>query len=405
MVIEIILFLILCEMIAGWMVLYLRGDFQWLVTAQDELPKLDRRALEKFLANGFDPELGWVRKPNSEGKESTGSIGAPSGHYAQAAYRINQLGARYNPGHEHLPARISTYGDSFVFSRQVNDDQTWQWYLSELTQTNALNFGVGNYGLDQALLRLKREYPSNRTQVVILGVVPETIVRVLSVWKHYYEYGNTFGFKPRFLVAENGLTLLPNPIDREDKFYNLVRYLPDIQKHDYFYQRKFKRHILKFPYLFSILRQPQRNIPLISALILRKLMRWLGKRCDKPWELVLKDNQCYATELYHVLEAVELMERLAQEFAAYAKQQGFVPVFLLLPYQSDLDYIRKRGKSYYADFVTQVSAYVNTIDMAVYLINKQETIYTNDFYGGHLNAQGNKIVAEELYRALGKWAE
>ena len=71
-----------------------------------------------------------------------------------------------------------------------------------MTQTNVLNFGVGNYGMDQAYLRLKREYDKNRTEIVILAVVPETIVRVLNVYKHYYEYGNTFGFKPRFILSK-----------------------------------------------------------------------------------------------------------------------------------------------------------------------------------------------------------
>ncbi len=41
---------------------------------------------------------------------------------------------------------------SFVFSRQVEDDETWQHFLSRLSHSNVLNFGVGNYGFDQALL-------------------------------------------------------------------------------------------------------------------------------------------------------------------------------------------------------------------------------------------------------------
>ena len=76
-----------------------------------------------------------------------------------------------------------------------------------------LNFSVGNYGVDQSLLRLKREYAKNKTKIVILAVVPETISRIQSMWKHYSEYGNTFGFKPRFVIVDDKLTLLKNPID------------------------------------------------------------------------------------------------------------------------------------------------------------------------------------------------
>ena len=151
--VNIILFVLvvwaIIELGIHYLVCYLRQDFQWLVTSKDELPILDKKALDKFINRSYDPELGWTRRPNTQGTESTGSIGSISSHYTQVSYRINDMGARENPGHEHLPSIISTYGDSFVFSRQVHDYETWQWNLSELTQTNVLNFGVGNFGLDQ----------------------------------------------------------------------------------------------------------------------------------------------------------------------------------------------------------------------------------------------------------------
>ena len=87
-----------------------------------------------------------------------------------------------------------------------------------------INFGVGNYGIDQALLRMKREYPKNKTDSVILAIVPETISRIVSIWKHYYEYGNTFGFKPRFILKNNQLQLIQNPIDNELKFFKYEIY-------------------------------------------------------------------------------------------------------------------------------------------------------------------------------------
>jgi hypothetical protein len=47
------------------------------------------------------------------------------------------------------------------------------------------NYRVGNYGLDQSLLRLERELPQLEAEVVVMGVVPETVVRVQSYWKHF----------------------------------------------------------------------------------------------------------------------------------------------------------------------------------------------------------------------------
>ena len=247
--------LIILEIFCYILINRLRDEFQWLITPKDEYPKLDKDGLKKFIKHGYDPELGWIRKPNTE-KEEIGKFG-------KTKYHINSDGSRKNPGHEKLPRKISIYGDSFPFARQVNDNETCNWYLSELTKTNVLNFAVGNYGLDQALLRLKREYPKNKTKFVIMGVVPSTIVRVMCMWKHYNEYGNTFGFKPRFIIENGKLKLIRNYIDKGNKFKEYKKYLSEIRKYDYFYTTKFKKEMIQFPYLISILSDPIRNISLI----------------------------------------------------------------------------------------------------------------------------------------------
>lgn len=59
---------------------------------------------------------------------------------------------------------------------------------------NFLNFGVGNYGVDQALLRYEKTELTNSIEHVILGFVPETICSINSSWNHYVEFGNFFSF-------------------------------------------------------------------------------------------------------------------------------------------------------------------------------------------------------------------
>ena len=188
-----IIFLIL-EISIYKLVLSVNKKFQWLILEKDENPQISEYVLEKFLPHGYDAELGWVRKPNTEHFEN--------GKDGKVKWTTNNSGARTNPKFEEMKSDISCYGDSFSFCRQVNDDETWEHYLSELLKTNVQNFGVGNYGLDQAYLRLKREYSKNPTKIVMIGVVPDTISRIISMWKHYYEYGNTLGFKPRFKIGD-----------------------------------------------------------------------------------------------------------------------------------------------------------------------------------------------------------
>jgi hypothetical protein len=240
------------ELISIISVTFVNKKFQWLIIKKDESPKLSNDGLKKFFSHGYDPVLGWVRKPNSHNSEN--------GRDNSTTWNINSRGSRSNPDNEDLPSKISCYGDSFTFARQVNDDETWGHFLSKSLNTNVLNFGVGNFGLDQSLLRLKHEFPKNKTEIVIMGVVPDTISRIVSVWKHYYEYGNTFGFKPRFYLKNNELCLFKNPVDTESKFQNYTSFLSEIQKYDFFYKRKFKKELLSFPFSISILKNPKRNI-------------------------------------------------------------------------------------------------------------------------------------------------
>lgn len=138
------------EIIVGSLVFFVKRKFPWLITASDEHPKLSKEGLLKFIPHGYDSELGWVRKPNTSHSEV--------GKSKTTNWNINSKGSRKNLGLEDNDTKISCYGDSFVFCRQVNDDETWEHYLSKGLKTNVLNFGVGNYGIDQALLRLKKEY-------------------------------------------------------------------------------------------------------------------------------------------------------------------------------------------------------------------------------------------------------
>jgi len=57
------------ELYARRLIRRLRAEFQWLITEHDEIPVLDQAGLDKFIAGGYDPELGWVRKPNTTGTE------------------------------------------------------------------------------------------------------------------------------------------------------------------------------------------------------------------------------------------------------------------------------------------------------------------------------------------------
>ena len=396
--ISILATLLIVEFLSILLVKSLRNNFQWLITPEDEYPHLSEEGLRQFFDHGYDPELGWIRKPNTEKKEI--------GKFGKTKYHIAPQGYRCNPGHEGLPQKISFYGDSFMFSRQVDDNETVQWFLSEETQTNILNFSVGNYGLDQALLRLRREYPRHKTDIVMMGVVPSTIVRILSVWQHYNEFGNTFGFKPRFVLEGDQLKLIKNFIDTKDKFLRYQEYLPQIRQYDYFYTNKFQREMIKFPYSFSILKNPSRNIPLISLVAWHT---WVKKETKlqafpAPMKIIMDVNLKLRYNLFtRNRDALTLLGKLVTEFVQYAKGNGFSPFFVFMPQKDDLLSVKKEGASYYQGFIDSISSSVHTIDLTPHLIGRADLdeLYSDDNqYGGHYSKAGNEFVAHVMGNAL-----
>lgn len=390
--------LIVLESTSYILIQYFKKEFQWLITPADRQPVFDRNALKKFIKHGYDPHLGWVRKPHTEKIETN--------KFTKTTYHIDATGARENPGHERLSKDILCFGDSFTFGRQVNDNETFEWFLSEKTKTNVTNFGVGNYGLDQALLRLARECPRYSPKVVIIGVVPSTIVRILSVWKHYNEFGNIFGFKPRFLLKEGRLQLFENIMDEEKKFLQYTKHLPRIKQHDPFHQEKFEKEIIRFPYLVSILNNPFRNIPILAITALSKLFPSYHEDHSYPpaMKIIMKSNLDLRKNLFKKDKgACELLEKLIEQFIQYGQDYNFTPLFLWMPQKDDILDIKEKKSNYYSNFISKIRKKTITIDLTERLLasNNLNLLYSdNTRYGGHFSSKGNELIATILFKTL-----
>ena len=390
------------ELVLQIWVLLVHKKFQWLIIAKDEKPILSKEGLNKFIPLGYDPELGWIRKPNTSHNEK--------GKFGITSWSINEIGARRNPDYEGKDSKISCYGDSFTFSRQVNDDETWEHYLSELENTNVLNFGVGNHGVDQGIIHLKREYQKNITPIVILAIVPDTISRILSSWKHYYEYGNTFAFKPRFVLKNNGLELIKNKIDSEMKFENYHEYLNDIRNVDFFYSRKFKKEIIKFPYIYSVFRNFRRNFSIMYWVtvieILKKFNQDISKIVWNPMQIIMNINLKWRVRLYQQKEATLLLKKIIEAYVNFAKESKFLPVFIFLPQKDDIIFI-KNHHNYYQSVEEELSSIdgLNLIPMTEIILRENDInkLYSDDNeYGGHFSKFGNRKIAEIIYEYLKK---
>ncbi|MBF0215763.1 MAG: hypothetical protein HQL30_02085 [Candidatus Omnitrophica bacterium] len=390
--------LFLFELAVAFTVGRLRRDFQWLITPRDERPVLDPEGLKKFLEHGYDPELGWIRKPNTSHPEK--------GKHGSTSYHMDDRGARRHPGLGSLPLKIACFGDSFTFCRQTNDDETWPWFLASFSGAGVVNFGVGNYGLDQAYIRMERELGRIDPEIVIMGVVPSTIVRILCVWKHYNEFGNTFGFKPRFDLRDGLLVRIDNIIDDASKLGRYEEFLDGIRSNDFFYRTKFRDEMLRFPYLYSVLRKPGRNIPIITALLMSKLYRAFGvtnSRIDEyPMMKIMEINRDLRVRLFGERYSRGIFSALVSKFSRTAEEKGIQPVFLFMPQKDDVLFIRERG-NYYEKVIGDISNKVLTVDMTEILLGRGDLdeLYSDDnVYGGHYSKLGNELVARTVLNAL-----
>lgn len=379
-------------------VTFLRRYSPWLITKKDELPNFDPRALHKFIVNSYDPKLGWVRRPNT--------LGTEQGSNGLIRFSIDSTGSRAYSFQKADPA-VAAFGDSYVFCRQVEDDETWEAQLAQLGDIGVMNYGVGNYGLDQALLRYEASNLPNSVGVVILGFVPETICRIQSYWKHYLEFGNTFAFKPRFSINPVGdLELIENIMSAPKCFRDLPDYLTKIKKYDKFYFQKFKSYQFRFPYTLCFLKHPLRHTKLIFFVALKQLLQAvsiLNSRIDSlPFSVIMKDNVRDANKLYLEQESRELLTLLLGRFKTVAGSRGHVPLVLVMPQLFDLKAIKKSSVANYQEYFKALDIGLSIIDITDNMMEERiEKFYINDKYGGHFSPLGNKVVADRVF----KWLE
>ncbi len=152
-----------------------------------------------------DPLTGWTYKPNSTRENGN--------------FTINGAGLRSRREYALPPAddtlRIALFGDSFVAGDEVKDNEVWGYHLERLLRqagirAEALNFGVGGYGMGQAFLRWKHK---GKDYIVIFVFQAENLDRNVNIFRILYGQGAIYS-KLRFTLEKGGaagLALINSP--------------------------------------------------------------------------------------------------------------------------------------------------------------------------------------------------
>lgn len=291
---------------------------------------------------------------------------------------------------------MATFGDSYTFCDEVNDDETWQSLLARRFNKNVYNFGNGGYGVDQSYLRFKKDFPPLKTPVVVLGMITENFNRIACGYRKFYIPSTGIpATKPRFEIKNGRLVLIENPIRHVDDLVKLKdqNFIEELSRNDFWYNQA-GRPRFAFPF---------------SALFFNKSIRHElrhgkpGDATDSAAPVILKypfEQEEYRRIMYGILDA----------FVAESRALQAVPIVLYLPDRRDLQFRIKnrvnpppmqlltefcRARRYHLycpmdDFLREIALDKNLILFAP---------------GGHYTARGNEILSNHFYNYLAELNE
>lgn len=308
----------------------------------------------------YDRDLGWV---NVRGLDF---YGEPD------RYSYDASGAREAP-RPFATTLMSAYGDSFTHGDSVNADETWIQQLALRFQTNALNFGVGGYATDQAVLRVEKNARAGLiTKVVLLGLMSENINRTMGSFRAFYTNDRcipcaTNGPKPFFRKTAGGWKLAK--IGSEPTIKHLWKDLQKAEDLDYWYQQ------VSFPY----------SVGLIRYFARRHTRQPVVRQWDNP-------------------EARERMSYLLSRFHGLSEEYDFWPVVVFIPEGFDFWSVLQGKRPSYRPFLDAV-AHSPDLKKMTFVDILEDGKFHEEYlrygrgrygYGGHPSAEGCRIIANAV---------
>lgn len=364
-----------------------KKDFKWLIEKKDEKPKFDKIELKKFFENSYQKNYGWDRKPLSTGFEYSNK---------KTKFKITKNGYRGN--FKFKKNLISVFGDSFAFCRYVNDNMTWESCLEKKIRQSVLNFGVGNFGLDQSFLKYQKFKNQISSKIIIFNVVPETIARINSYWKHYREFGNIYGFKPLLNIKNNNLIIKKNLIQSNYTEIQIHKELNKIKSNDIFFNLKFNKLSFRLPYSLIFIK----NLNFFSEIFFNIFLFKITKKkkfFNNSINIVLTRNISESHEMYLQKKFKNRLKDLILYMDKKINNDNRKMVIIITPQLLDLE----KGKcSNYQKFYKEISTKVHCLDLTnnIKRFSNYKELYLDDIYGGHLNEFGNAYIANKILKYL-----
>lgn len=316
----------------------------------------------------YDEWVGWKYRPNSLRQNGEFTINS-SGLRSKREYDIQ-------PPADTL--RIALFGDSFTAGDDARDEGAWSHLLEvNLNQagirTQALNFGVSAYGMDQAFLRWRHDGSVYSPDIVVFGLQAENLDRNVNVFRQLiHPMGPPFS-KPRFVLADGKLHLVNSPA------------IPPVDLVETF--ESFRDHPLAVHEAYYSSRDYVKNW-------------WSGsKLASYIYEVIKQQAEHEKVRYAPDSERARLGRAIVDAFAADVMAQGKAFIIVFLPHQEYFSRLYYGKDIPYRFLLDDLSEIYHYISLADYLEPEHmdgkfwgETLH----YGPELNHMLAELVAGEI---------
>ena len=318
----------------------------------------------------FSPTLGWSIKDNGSSK----------------LYQANSSGIRSNKEYAFIPPRgvrrVSTFGDSFTHCDGVKNNETWQAIMeSHDSNIEVINFGVGGFGLDQAYLRYLEDGIQYKSHIVLIGFMSENISRNVNTYRPFYFSITGIPLtKPRFVIKDGKLSLIPNPMQKLHDYERLLLHPKDVFSeigiNDYYYKKRYTSNIFDWSPTFRLVKIT------------------IQQEVDKK----SSNKDIFINGRYNEnAEAFRVTKKIFDEFYNETIKNKSIPIILIFPNGSDVvRYHRQKTKRY----SPLLSYFDSTGYKYIDLMDAFENADVKDLFVGHYSPFANKLVAEYILNHL-----
>lgn len=314
------------------------------------------------------------------------------------ASKSDDWGARVSPANKKLSkidACVSIYGDSFTFSAEVDNAYAWPNLIAENLGCRVLNYGVGGYGVGQAVKRLEINKIDD-APITILGIYMDDLNRSMNQWRYLISGTDPLTFKPRYKIERGQLTFFPLPVNSYQEFLRVAEN-PRVLANEHFLpgiENQFSQVITDFPFTLSFAKFVLR---LLSEIDLGKVSISIPIR---EWNY----PPAYDGPSGPSKEKILLNKRIIERFQNICVKRNKKCVVLIIP---DRDALRTFDRKYlWKDIITEFREHVTVWDATAYFsekIKNRDICYIFDKDGEciqHYNREGYRMLGEFVLKKL-----